>query len=96
MTEDLQCTIENSVTGERVTFLATAEKTNGEYLRIRNETSAGASQDRLKWCDSRPAGHPSFLRGRASLKWPRRRWGRLGPVVEVRPQQRQVGRTEAV
>ena len=48
MAEDLQRTIENSVTGGRVTFLATAEKTNGEYLRIRNETSAGASQDRLR------------------------------------------------
>ena len=53
MTEDLQRTIENSVTGGRVTFLATAEKTNGEYLRIRNETSAGASQDRLKECVTR-------------------------------------------
>jgi mannose-6-phosphate isomerase-like protein (cupin superfamily) len=42
MTEDLPRTIENSVTGERVTFLATAEETNGEYVRIRNETSAGA------------------------------------------------------
>ncbi len=42
MTEDLQRTIENSVTGERVTFLATAEETNSEYVRIRNETSAGA------------------------------------------------------
>jgi hypothetical protein len=42
MTEDLPRTIENSVTGERVTFLATAEETNGEYIRIRNETSAGA------------------------------------------------------
>ena len=48
MAEDLRRTIENPVTGERVTFLATAEKTNGEYLRIRNETSAGASQDRLQ------------------------------------------------
>jgi mannose-6-phosphate isomerase-like protein (cupin superfamily) len=42
MTEDLPRTIENSVTGERVTFLATAEETNGEYVRIKNETSAGA------------------------------------------------------
>jgi mannose-6-phosphate isomerase-like protein (cupin superfamily) len=40
--EDLPRTIENPLTGERVTFLATAEKTNGEYVRIRNETSAGA------------------------------------------------------
>ena len=43
MTEaDLPLTIENPVTGERVTFLATTEETNGEYVRIRNETSAGA------------------------------------------------------
>ena len=42
MTEDLPRTIENSVTGERVSFLSTAEETNGEYVRIRNETSAGA------------------------------------------------------
>ena len=42
MTEDLPRTIENPLTGERVTFLATAEETNGEYVRIRNETSAGA------------------------------------------------------
>ena len=43
MTEEhLPRTIENSVTGERVTFLATAEETNGEYGRVRNETSAGA------------------------------------------------------
>ena len=61
MTEDLQRTIENSVTGGRVTFLATAEKTNGEYLRIRNETSAGASQDRLKECVTRgPQGTRLF------------------------------------
>ena len=43
MTEgDLPRTIENSVTGERVTFLAAAEETNGEYVRIRNEVPAGA------------------------------------------------------
>ncbi len=42
MTEDLPRTIENSVTGERVSFLSIAEETNGEYVRIRNETSAGA------------------------------------------------------
>jgi mannose-6-phosphate isomerase-like protein (cupin superfamily) len=42
MTEALPRTIENSVGGERVTFLATTEETNGEYVRIRNETSAGA------------------------------------------------------
>jgi mannose-6-phosphate isomerase-like protein (cupin superfamily) len=36
MTEDLPRTIENPVTGERVTFLATAKETNGEYVRIRN------------------------------------------------------------
>jgi mannose-6-phosphate isomerase-like protein (cupin superfamily) len=42
MTDDLPRTIENPLTGERVTFLATAEETGGEYVRIRNETSAGA------------------------------------------------------
>jgi mannose-6-phosphate isomerase-like protein (cupin superfamily) len=42
MTEDLPRTIENPLTGEQVTFLATAEETNGEYARIRNETAAGA------------------------------------------------------
>ncbi len=42
MTEDLPRTIENPLTGERVTFLATAEETNGEYVRIRNEASPGA------------------------------------------------------
>ena len=42
MTEGLAHTIENPLTGERVTFLTTAEETNGEYVRIRNETSAGA------------------------------------------------------
>jgi hypothetical protein len=61
MTENLRRTIENPVTGERVTFLATAEKTNDEYLRIRNETSAGASQDRLKECVTRgPQGTRLF------------------------------------
>jgi mannose-6-phosphate isomerase-like protein (cupin superfamily) len=42
MAEDLPRTIENPITAERVTFLATAEETNGHYVRIRNETSAGA------------------------------------------------------
>ncbi len=42
MTENLPLTIDNPITGERVTFLATAEETNGEYVRVRNETSAGA------------------------------------------------------
>ncbi len=42
MTDHLPRTIENPLTGERVTFLASAEETNGEYVRIRNETSAGA------------------------------------------------------
>jgi hypothetical protein len=40
MTEDLPRTIENPLTGERVTFLATAEETNGEYVRIRIEVPA--------------------------------------------------------
>ena len=42
MANSLPRTIENPLSGERVTFLATAEETNGEYLRIRNEASAGA------------------------------------------------------
>ena len=42
MTDDLPRTIENPLTGERVTFLSTAEETGGEYVRIRNETSTGA------------------------------------------------------
>ena len=42
MTRELPRTIENPIAGERVTFLATAEDTDGEYVRIRNETSAGA------------------------------------------------------
>jgi mannose-6-phosphate isomerase-like protein (cupin superfamily) len=41
MASALPRTIENSITGERVTFLTTAEETNGDYVRIRNETSAG-------------------------------------------------------
>jgi mannose-6-phosphate isomerase-like protein (cupin superfamily) len=40
--DSLPRTIENPLSGERVTFLATAEETNGEYVRIRNETSASA------------------------------------------------------
>jgi mannose-6-phosphate isomerase-like protein (cupin superfamily) len=42
MTDGLPRTIENPLAGERVTFLATAEETNGEYVRIKNETSANA------------------------------------------------------
>ncbi len=42
MANTLPRTIENPLGGERVTFLATAEQTGGEYVRIRNETSAGA------------------------------------------------------
>ena len=42
MANTLPRTIENPLSGERVTFLATAEETDGEYARIRNETSAGA------------------------------------------------------
>ena len=34
--------MENSLTGERMTFLATAGETGGEYVRIRNEISANA------------------------------------------------------
>jgi mannose-6-phosphate isomerase-like protein (cupin superfamily) len=42
MTDGLPRTIENPLSGERVTFLATSKETNGEYVRIRNEISAGA------------------------------------------------------
>ena len=42
MVEELPRPVENPLSGERVTFLATAEETDGEYMRIRNETSAGA------------------------------------------------------
>ena len=42
MTDDLPRRIDNALTGERVTFVATSEETNGEYVRIRNDTSAGA------------------------------------------------------
>ncbi len=42
MAQELPRTIENPIAGERVTFLASAEETDGEYVRIRNETSAGA------------------------------------------------------
>ncbi len=41
MADGLPRTIENPISGERVTFLATAEETNGEYTRIRTEISAG-------------------------------------------------------
>jgi mannose-6-phosphate isomerase-like protein (cupin superfamily) len=42
MAEELPRTIENPIAGERVTFLATAEETDGEYVRVRTEASAGA------------------------------------------------------
>jgi mannose-6-phosphate isomerase-like protein (cupin superfamily) len=42
MPYSLPRTIENPLSGERITFLATAEETGGEYVKIRNETSAGA------------------------------------------------------
>ena len=42
MAEELPRTIENPIAGERVTFLATAEETDGEYVRVRAEASAGA------------------------------------------------------
>ncbi len=41
MIDELPRTIDNPLSGERVTFLATAEEANGEYVRIRNETAAG-------------------------------------------------------
>jgi mannose-6-phosphate isomerase-like protein (cupin superfamily) len=42
MTDDLPRTIENPLSGERVTFLATTQDSGGQYVRIRNETAAGA------------------------------------------------------
>lgn len=42
MAHGLPRTIKNPLDGERVTFLATAEETGGEYVRVRNEVSAGA------------------------------------------------------
>jgi mannose-6-phosphate isomerase-like protein (cupin superfamily) len=42
MAEELPRTIENRLAGERVTFLVTAGETGGEYVRARNEVSAGA------------------------------------------------------
>jgi mannose-6-phosphate isomerase-like protein (cupin superfamily) len=42
MTETLPRTIENRLTGERVTFLLTTDETNGECVRIRNTTFAGS------------------------------------------------------
>ncbi len=41
MADNLPRTIENPISGERVTFVATAEETDGEYTRIRTEISAG-------------------------------------------------------
>ena len=38
---NLERTIENPVTGERYTFLATAEETNGELLNVKAEIPAG-------------------------------------------------------
>jgi mannose-6-phosphate isomerase-like protein (cupin superfamily) len=40
-TTNLDRTIENPVTGEQYTFLATAEETNGELLKVRAEIPAG-------------------------------------------------------
>ncbi|MDQ4137801.1 MAG: cupin domain-containing protein [Actinomycetota bacterium] len=41
MADGLPRTIENPISGERVTFLATADETRGEYTRVRTEISAG-------------------------------------------------------
>jgi mannose-6-phosphate isomerase-like protein (cupin superfamily) len=38
---NLERTIENPITGERFTFLATAEETNGELLKVKAEIPAG-------------------------------------------------------
>jgi hypothetical protein len=40
-TTNLDRTIENPVTGEQYTILATAEETNGELLKVRAEIPAG-------------------------------------------------------
>jgi mannose-6-phosphate isomerase-like protein (cupin superfamily) len=40
-TTNLERTIENPITGERYTFLATAEETNGRFLKIKAEIPAG-------------------------------------------------------
>src|SRR3712207_641713 len=40
---NLERTIENPVTGERYTFLATAEEKNGELLKLKEEIPAGTS-----------------------------------------------------
>ena len=42
MSDTLPRTIENPITGERVTFLASRDDSDGSYVRIRNETSAGS------------------------------------------------------
>ena len=42
MTGEMPRIMENSLTGERVTFLATAGEKGGEYVKIRNEISANA------------------------------------------------------
>ncbi len=42
-TINLERTIENPATGERYTFLATAEETNGELLKVKAEIPAGTS-----------------------------------------------------
>jgi hypothetical protein len=73
MTEDLPRTIEISVTGERVTFLATTEETNGEYVRIRNETSAGTPgvdmHYQLAYMEAVEVLERSFSSGGRSQKW---------------------------
>jgi mannose-6-phosphate isomerase-like protein (cupin superfamily) len=40
-TTNLERTFENPITGERYTFLATAEETNGELLKVKAEIPAG-------------------------------------------------------
>lgn len=40
-------TIEHPFTGERLTFLETAETTSGEYLRVNIEMAPGGSLPRL-------------------------------------------------
>ena len=36
-------TIENPITGERMTFLTTAQETGGEFAKIKDEIPAGSA-----------------------------------------------------
>jgi hypothetical protein len=73
MTEDLPRTIETSATRSLVAFLVTTEDTNGEYVRIRNETSAGAPgvvmRYQLAYMEAVEVLEGSFSSGGCSQKW---------------------------